>query len=324
MRTRRNVRSGFTLIELLVVIAIIGVLIGLLLPAVQKVRDAANRAKCSNNLKQIGIALHNYHTTYECFPPGQTGWTDAATANPFVPGMTSGGRLCWVIYILPYIEQPNLYNELYTWMVTNKNVIYANEASYGLPPYQNAINTIIPTLMCPSDAVSPKDGTTESVHEGFHGNYGLIGAGMTDLTGAAGNGTALDGIFYAGSHTRVADITDGTSNTLAGTEGVLAKGLGDDRRGRYWNSYAMAETLMSTVASPNTTLGDHPYTCTAVPMGPCTGTGSYVKYARSFHAGGVNCVLADGSVRFFSNSINLTGVWQPLGTRSGGEVLADY
>ena len=167
-----------------------------------------------------------------------------------------------MIYLLPFIEQGALYNELYTWMATNKTVIYANEASYGMGPYQDAINTIIPTLLCPSDAVSPKDGTTESVHEGFHGNYALCGAGMTDLTGAAGNGTALDGIFYAGSRTRIAEITDGTSNTLAGAETVLAKGLGDDRRGRYWNSYAMAETLVSTVASPNTTLGDHPYTCT--------------------------------------------------------------
>ena len=101
-------------------------------------------------------------------------------------------------------------------MVANKTVIYANEASYGTSPYPNAINTIIPSLMCPSDPTSPKDGTTESVHEGFHGNYSLCGAGMTDLTGAAGNGTALDGIFYAGSRTRIADITDGTSNTLAG------------------------------------------------------------------------------------------------------------
>jgi prepilin-type N-terminal cleavage/methylation domain-containing protein/prepilin-type processing-associated H-X9-DG protein len=318
-------RRGFTLIELLVVIAIIGVLIGLLLPAVQKVRDAANRTKCSNNLKQVGLALHNYYSTFEFFPPGQTGWTDAATPYPFVPGMSTGGRTCWVIYLLPFIEQQALYGELYAWMVANKNVIYENEASYGTSPYPNAINTIIPTLVCPADSASPKDGTASSpYHEGFHGNYSLCGAGMTDLTGAAGNGTALDGIFYAGSRTRVADITDGTSNTLAGAETILVNGANDDRRGRYWNSYAMAETLISTVASPNTSTGDHSYTCTAIPMAPCTTAGSYVKYARSYHPGGVNGVMADGSVRFFANSINLTGVWQPLGTRAGGEVLADY
>jgi prepilin-type N-terminal cleavage/methylation domain-containing protein/prepilin-type processing-associated H-X9-DG protein len=318
-------RKGFTLIELLVVIAIIGILIGLLLPAVQKVREAANRAKCSNNLKQVGLALHNFHSTFEYFPPGQTGWTDTATPYPVVPGTTVGCRTCWVLYVLPYMEQTALYDQMYTWMTTNKNVqVYENESNYGVGPYPNAINTIIPNLVCPSDAMSPDDGTSNTpYHEGFQGNYGLCGAGTTDLVGPNGNGTGLGGIFYTASRTRMADITDGTSNTLAAAETVVVKG-GDDRRGRYWNSYVNTESLISTMASPNTTTGDHPYTCVPLPMAPCTSAGNYVRYARSYHAGGVNGLLADGSVRFFSNAIDLANVWQPLGTRAGGETLPDY
>src|SRR5262249_53537375 len=141
----------------------IGILIALLLPAVQKIREAANHTTCTNNLKQVGLALHNYHGAYGVFPPGQGGWTDYGvggtyTVIPFDTVGTTGQRVCWVGFILPYIEQDNLYRQIYAYLNASAgNYAYGNE---GSGPNQGVINTIVPTLYCRSDPNSPKDGTS--------------------------------------------------------------------------------------------------------------------------------------------------------------------
>jgi len=216
-------RLGFTLIELLVVIAIIAVLIGLLLPAVQKVRAAAARAKCTNNLKQIGLALHGYHDAYLQFPPGQyDGIADSIASNP-----SYYFRASWMPTVLPFVEQAAFYGMYISAL--------SSGSAYGYDWPSNT--TVFSVFMCPSDPANPKialDG------QGFHGNYvGCAGSTVyapaaTDPTGTST--TAVKGIMYAQSSTHIADITDGLSNTLLLGEIILVPDTASqpDVRGRYY------------------------------------------------------------------------------------------
>jgi prepilin-type N-terminal cleavage/methylation domain-containing protein/prepilin-type processing-associated H-X9-DG protein len=317
-------RRGFTLIELLVVIAIIGILIGLLLPAVQKVRAAAQRVKCENNLKQVALALHNYHSAFEVFPEGMM---------DKINDTSTGYRICWMHRTLPYLEQDNLYRQLKPQM----DALTPN----GLGALtMTGIQTIVPTLVCPSDPTGPKTSP-----QGFFGNYVLC-AGSIPF-GAAGPGsnasTQLNGIFYSKSATRITDVIDGTSNTLMVSELITVPyNNGDtstcsfsgqyDYRGAYYNPLT-GGALFLTSNPPNTTVGDYQWNaCTIHPPGstnpvaPCSGcsdANANTVYARSLHTGGVNTAMADGSVRFITSTIApLT--WQNLGTRAGGEILGDY
>jgi len=304
-------RPAFTLIELLVVIAIIAILIGLLLPAVQKVREAAARMKCANNLKQIALAMHNYHDTMSTLPPGQPlGYANTTS------GIASGNRSNWAGYILPYIEQNAIYTQLQTLLLANGN-------TYTAPFSTN----IISSLICPSDPSSPKIAATVGNLQGFHTNYVACHGSSFATPTADPAGLNLNGVMFGRSNIKFTDITDGTSNTLMVSEllqgdDVLAGG--HDVRGRLWNT-VHAGTTFSTIYPPNSTIGDNTQgycgNKIATPCGAQSVTNAFA-IPRSTHTGGVNAGMADASIRFFRN--NITPItWLQMGTRAGGEVFID-
>ena len=298
-------RTGFTLVELLVVIAIIGVLVALLLPAVQAAREAARRSSCSNNLKQLGIALHNYHDTLQTFPYGY-----------MEEGMLHK-RDCWVQQVMPFMEMSNMYDQ---YMQTNVEWIMDIPGALK--------DTPIKTLMCPSDGAGPAKGASGGVRAGgagFQGNYvGCTGDGIMLHT------AQLKGMFYKLSRTNFATLTDGTSNTLAFSEvkirGESTGGWGEG--GGYWGGARWGGYGFTTLEAPNTTVADKVYSCksTTFPKAPCislTGADTTQNFARSYHPAGVMATLADGSTRMISNTIDLT-TYRALGTTSGGETLGEF
>ena len=298
-------RSGFTLIELLVVIAIIAILIGLLLPAVQKVREAAARMQCSNNLKQLAIAAHSYHD-----------------ANNMMLPATGGSGCCWgtwTIPILPYVEQDNVFRLYRNWGGTD-----ATGSRYSSAPNSNSVcNQRLKVYTCPSDTPSTPIGTMTN------NNY-AVNLGNTGYSQQAN----LNGVVFSGAPFRVnfngqlrkeaiTGITDGTSNTIMFAE--VLQGIGSDLRGFVWWGDA---TGVTTYLGPNSPLPDRIYTafyCNNQPARglPCavsTGTDPAMMGARSRHTGGVNVSLCDGSVRFVRSSISIAN-WRAAGTSQGGEVL---
>jgi len=307
MRCERRKKSGFTLVELLVVIAIIGVLVALLLPAVQAAREAARRTRCTNNMKQLGIALHNYHDTHLVFPPGQYN----RLANEGAPN-----RACWMQSLLPFMEQTALADSFIPDIQANKMALqWVNHE-------QN-----IATLLCPTDSNAPKNmtagATTAVASQGAHGNYVLTGG--STVFGNSGQGDNLNGMFYCYSRTRLADVTDGTTNTLMGSEILLSKDTSaHDLRGRYYNTW-QGNVLVSTLQPPNTTVGDVSSYCITTQKAPCAtlATNNVVQYARSQHPAGATALLADASVRLVTNSIDLT-TWRRLGQRNDGEVIGEF
>jgi prepilin-type N-terminal cleavage/methylation domain-containing protein/prepilin-type processing-associated H-X9-DG protein len=305
-------RRGFTLIELLVVIAIIAVLIALLVPAVQKVREAANRTRCSNNMRQVAVALHNYHEAYKRFPPGQPqGFYSANWYSD--PTVVDADRSCWVGFILPYIEQAAMYAQYQAWL----------NAPNSLTCFAPFATTHLATLLCPSDPYSPKLGTVPGNMQGTHTNLVVcLGSGFATPNGA--NGLNLDGIFYGRSKTRMSRITDGTSNTLLVSELLFSPDTSQhDIRGRVWNSiHAGAE--FSTLYPPNSSIGDNPQGyCNPLPRAPCASPSVANAYtlARSMHPGGVNVAFADGAVQFIANGVT-PAVYLALGSRAGAEPVS--
>ncbi|HEY7422910.1 MAG TPA: DUF1559 domain-containing protein [Gemmataceae bacterium] len=309
----RSCDRAFTLIELLVVIAIIAILIGMLLPAIQKVREAAARSQCQNNLKQLGLALHNYHDTNSLFPPGQFNLLGANdTTNGFI-------RQCWETPLLPFIEQGNLYNVI---QQHQSNTYTCNIVGYP------GVETKIKTLICPSDPNGGKNITfgasspVDPSNQGFHGNY-VMCAGNTYF-GNDGSGNipapANAGLFYPLSQTKIASMVDGSSNTLMGSEILVSPDVtGHDLRGRYYNTWE-GNNLVSTLYPPNTSVPDVETYCQPMDDAPCSvGTTNVIQSARSEHLGGVNALMGDGSVRFASNNISLF-TWQAAGSANGKEV----
>lgn len=317
-------RRGFTLIELLVVIAIIAVLIALLLPAVQQARAAARRMQCRNNLKQLGLAMHNYHGAHGVFPPGGIG------RDMYPPGDME--RIGWVVMILPFIEQGAIYQQFQPYINGQDHSPNAN------PLWWPGADVTISSLVCPSDPQSVK---TRRVRpsgfvSAFFGNYGVCMGSTAAQSGGSASGQELNGIFHIGSDTSISDIADGTSNTLLASEfrvftdrstGSIPIANAADWRGMYYNNWGVTSWI-TTLFPPNTTQPDIVLRCrNDMEQAPClpgglSGEGSRM-YARSAHAGGVNACLADGSVRFISQSVD-RDTYRLLGSRADGKVVGEF
>jgi prepilin-type N-terminal cleavage/methylation domain-containing protein/prepilin-type processing-associated H-X9-DG protein len=319
-------RRGFTLIELLVVIAIIAILVGLLLPAVQKVREAAARATCQNNLKQLALGCMNYESARGTLPPGDS------------PG---GSRGTWQVAVLPYVEQQALF-DLYQGY--NDSTGPAYNAAANLP----VVQTTMKGFTCPSDPQAGKNpvGTTLITKHNYLVNFGntvrrqfnpaypagctggsTVGAGGCvtfggapfQLNDASGGGPAQRPV-------KLLDIKDGTSGTLMAAEG-LQGGPGDLRGMTWWGPAA----AFHTYNVPNSSAADRLQSgaCASQPelnlpcvpdlMTPTSAGGDNQLAARSRHTGGVNAARCDGSVKFYTNAISLQ-TWRGLGTANGGEV----
>jgi prepilin-type N-terminal cleavage/methylation domain-containing protein len=334
-------RRGFTLVELLVVIAIIGVLVALLLPAVQSAREAARRGQCANNLKQIGIAIHNYEDVWRAMPPGNC----------------HGVFGSWILHLLPQMEQTPLHSRYFNSCGIHR--FRDGGIRYGGTENLPVTRTQLPGLVCPSDTKSASAGTINGVtfhnYVACYGNttrgrvspVGITSTGAPNYHGGAAfievihnlagpdtNPSYYSWIMRAAENTykekvRMAEITDGTSNTLAISETVQGKG-GDLRGFGWWGGGTHFETLLT----PNSPLPDRTeQSCTPAhrlnppcanrpsptPASPNPDTEETIA-ARSRHPSGVQAVLCDGAVRFFSNNVAID-TWRAWGTAAGNDTV---
>jgi prepilin-type processing-associated H-X9-DG protein len=324
------------LVELLVVIAIIGILIALLLPAVQAAREAARRSQCTNNLKQIGLGLHNHHDTYQRFPPGC-----ATDYPPFAPATYGGWGSSWLVYILPYVEQGPLYQK---WAFT------------GSSGYDNANNRplinnlVINGYLCPSSPLPLNSAGGPDTR--FSGNYAAIAGavnglipGYTEARVHSGGGGIVggNGALIPNGQTGFRDITDGTSNcAAAGEHGdwlFSTTGTKIDYRAGQIHGWSMGCGAQGV--PPNYGSGDNrAFNTTTIryainnkrnngagwdgncTTGVCQNMGNNTPL-NSAHPGGVNLLLCDGSVRFVSETVPLDVVAR-LATRDDGQPLPNY
>jgi prepilin-type N-terminal cleavage/methylation domain-containing protein/prepilin-type processing-associated H-X9-DG protein len=349
-RPANDGKPGFTLIELLVVIAIIAILIALILPSVQAAREAGRRAQCANNLKQIGIAMHSYHSTLGVFPPGR------------LRGMIDFNGRCFsaYAYLLPYLEQPALYGSINFNLNPDNAPSAAVAGENGLQPENtSALFTNINSLLCPSDFFVPRPD-----HKALH-NYPLNTGTTFPVSPRNPSGVPVTGVYFENSAVGVQGITDGTSSTVCISETIISNGIAG-----YWDGVSQTTGFVLALGGDDQTNGPelvkYPSDCSGaglklnmtrgviwiygapghsmynharVPNDPgvdCRGglphssdtnfwwdRLSHNVTAHSRHPGGVQALLCDGRVMFAKNSISLT-VWSALGSRSGGEIVGDY
>jgi len=308
-------RYAFTLIELLVVIAIIGILIALLVPAVQKVRESSARAQCQNNLKQFGIALHGYHHAQGRLPLGLVWNGGAYYAFP---------RSSWNYHLFPYVEQEPLYNMFpATARQRQWQPWWSAEAYDPNGPTRRVLNV----WLCPSDDGALHNSQSWGVFS--LGNYQVFFGGQ-NLGDAAGGLGKLKAAFGVNFGARLREITDGTSNTMLMGEYLRSRGGSRDQRGMAWGDQPSYGHIYTQV-SPNSTSPDLIYIgwCDDKPREfmPCI-DGDHgpnnTAASRSRHPGGVNILLADGSVRFIRQDIDLLTVWRPLATMAAEDALSDF
>jgi prepilin-type N-terminal cleavage/methylation domain-containing protein/prepilin-type processing-associated H-X9-DG protein len=296
--SRQPRRQGFTLIELLVVIAIIAILIGLLLPAVQKVREAAARMQCQNNLKQIGLALHSYHDAQRKLPPGATGPSGGGVAAQ-ITGMT--GNLSFLFYILPYVEQLNVYNQ------GSPTVNFDTGVNLNINP------VLVPVYQCPSATVVDSATAPNGKTSHYFANMGP--KGTNPQTGAAYNyantgghgGAGLHGPLCVNTQHRMTAFSDGTSNTIM--VGEISYNTANCYRPwtRGWDTSA-AFGAMNVLNAINST--------------PYNGSNNFNDVSfGSQHTGGCNILFGDGSIRYLSDSIDMN-TYRSLASRDGGEVAS--
>jgi prepilin-type N-terminal cleavage/methylation domain-containing protein/prepilin-type processing-associated H-X9-DG protein len=325
---RRRI-GGFTLVELLVVIAIIGILIALLLPAVQAAREAARRSQCVNNAKQLGLAVHEYHDSFKVFPPGSIRWPEWA-GNTW-----ETSHINWVARVLPYIEQQNIYDQI-EFSDTRPWQSDPSKPGYLLRRIE------IASVRCPSDPGN-KYGSTSAAPTNYVGCYGR--------SESCSGGHDYDrGIFQENAEYTMGNIKDGTSNTMmvggclvgepyicrgqcctnnwpacvncvAGTDGLTLTGDDENGRGFSWfGGYGCQKWGFNTILPPNDRLTAN-HEC----MSSST-SGAYT--ARSRHPGGVNICMGDGSVKFVLETIELD-IWRAASTmngqtRPGGEPTVSF
>jgi len=347
------------LIELLVVIAIIAILIALLLPAVQQAREAARRTQCKNNLKQIGLALHNHMDTYGSFPPGYLCYDE--TGNRFKTGGWQHGQneigFNWIAAILAFMDQPAMANQAQECHDDRKGGGTHNPADHcesmspdhlGREPLQ--------FNLCPSNPAVRKQFTdggyglealAKGTYAGSWGSGNMLSWESIATHGAFGcyfvnqneilSGSTYGDVFQHGKGSTSGDFVDGMSNTVAAAEIIATDGFSTgttspDIRGA-WMSNAMGGVFFSAARGPNSDIPDILPACdetipdTFQPFLHCTedqDTADVFAAARSYHSGGVNALMADGSVRFISENIDQVNVWQPLNTRQGGETVGEF
>jgi prepilin-type N-terminal cleavage/methylation domain-containing protein len=320
-----KIRRGFTLIELLVVIAIIAILIALLLPAVQQAREAARRTQCKNNLKQIGLALHNYHDTFGTLPSGSVAQLNAAGTQDFGFGWT------WHATILPYIDQAPMYNAI---QGPQDNGLGTDTGDQNGAKQKLGGQTILSVFWCPSQqdvrGGSQKNGYGPS---NYNGNMGTrIGNGNDDCYSSTASPPLAtptdirtsvwgcmngDGAFYINSSVRFRDVSDGLSNTIFVSEVV---DTGGDAIGGF-NAGGDRRYVFATGAESNPPTEMTEYLMAAETNDPINGGAE--EAAGSWHVGGAHFVLGDGAVRFLSENMSMT-TYRSLSTRRGGEVVGEF
>ncbi len=294
---------AFTLVELLVVIAIIGILVALLLPAVQAAREAARRMSCQNNIKQLGLALHNYHDTHKALPTSRT----------------NSPRHAWAPFLFPFIEQTNLYDQ-YNWNV-----------NWDHPANQPTIATHVSTFRCPSAPGGTRRlDTVRSGIQAATSDYAPI-AGVANIVVTAGyiSNTNLRGAIVGQRWVRMTEITDGTSNTIfigedAGRPAFwISSGQGpqNNNPGNGNLSVLNGRVMGAGWADIRSAIPLHTFRRDGLRVpGPCPINCTNNNEAFSFHPGGIDTVFADGSVRFLNETISIA-TYAGLITRSGGEVV---